>query len=39
MKRYGQSTPPIYDLKQIAQIPIALFVGDKDPLANQIDSF
>ena len=28
MKRYGQSTPPIYDLKQIANIPIALFVGD-----------
>lgn len=36
MKKYNQSTPPEYDLKKI-KIPLAIFSGSKDILANPKD--
>ncbi|CDW82246.1 ab-hydrolase associated lipase region family protein [Stylonychia lemnae] len=38
LKRYGQEEPPIIDLTQIQKVPIALFVGAKDELADNIDN-
>lgn len=35
-QRYGQATPPIYDLTKIRG-PLALFFGLEDRLANPID--
>ena len=35
---YGQSTPPELNISHINQVPIALFVGELDPLANPNDS-
>jgi len=34
---YGQSTPPIYDLNNIINFPIALFGGSGDELADPTD--
>jgi len=35
-QKYGQSTPPLYDLKAIS-VPTAFFYGQKDPLADPSD--
>lgn len=37
MKRYGQKTPPLYDLTKISKVPIGLFSGSQDELANPTD--
>lgn len=34
---YGQQTPPQIDISVIKDIPIAIFVGQEDPLANPKD--
>ena len=38
MEFYGQATPPELDISHIHQVPIALFVGEQDPLANTVDN-
>jgi pimeloyl-ACP methyl ester carboxylesterase len=35
--RYGTPIPPEYDLNNV-QVPVALFVGDKDDLADPMDA-
>lgn len=38
LKRYGQKTPPIFDLRAITKVPIGMFVGKLDPLADSRDA-
>ena len=35
---YGQAEPPIIDIKEITEVPVAMFVGRQDSLANVIDN-
>ena len=37
MKKYGQASPPVIDLSKI-EVPIAMFVGKQDDLANPLDT-
>ena len=37
MEKYGQETPPEFDLSNIKDIPIALFCGKEDLLASPGD--
>jgi len=37
-KVYGQDTPPLINLANISQVPIAMFVGTKDQLATLDDN-
>jgi len=39
-KKYGQKTPPVVDLQPVGElgIPIAMFVGDEDELADVEDN-
>ena len=37
MKKYNHSTPPAYPLENIHGVPIALFGGLEDELADQTD--
>eukprot|EP00475_Leptophrys_vorax_P034610 TRINITY_DN5610_c0_g1_i5.p1 TRINITY_DN5610_c0_g1~~TRINITY_DN5610_c0_g1_i5.p1 ORF type:complete len:193 (-),score=55.91 TRINITY_DN5610_c0_g1_i5:72-650(-) len=36
--RYGQTTPPEYDLSKLVTTPIATFTGGYDPLADPMDA-
>jgi hypothetical protein len=36
-KRYGQVEPPVYDLRKISKVPIALFCGKGDLLSSNDD--
>jgi len=38
MKKYGQASPPEIDVGKISHVPIAMFVGKQDPLANPTDT-
>lgn len=38
MKRYGQPEPPSFDLTAIDQVPVAMFVGKQDDLADVLDT-
>jgi hypothetical protein len=35
---YGQEEPPFIDISEIVDVPIAMFVGSHDSLANIIDN-
>uniref|UniRef100_A0A7S3CLY6 Uncharacterized protein n=1 Tax=Strombidium rassoulzadegani TaxID=1082188 RepID=A0A7S3CLY6_9SPIT len=37
-KLYGSRNPPIIDIKKIKDVPIAMFVGKQDELANPTDA-
>lgn len=37
MQKYGQKTAPIYDIRNIKNVPIALFCGTDDLLASTTD--
>ncbi len=37
MKRYGQETAPEFDLTKISKVPIGLFIGGEDELADPED--
>lgn len=37
MQKYGQSTPPVYNLSNFVAPPTALFAGDRDALADPAD--
>ena len=37
MEHYGQEVPPIIDVSILKHVPIAMFVGEQDPLANTED--
>ena len=34
MEKYNSEDPPVFDLKSIKDIKIALFIGDQDPYSN-----
>ena len=34
MIEYGQAEPPFIDIREIVDVPIAMFVGINDSLAN-----
>ena len=38
MKRYGSEKPPVYDLRNLKTVPVAMFVGTKDDLAVPEDT-
>jgi len=38
MDVYGTKEPPFIDIKEIKEVPIALFVGNRDILANLKDN-
>jgi len=38
MSYYGSDTPPLLDLTKMAKIPVAMFVGKQDPLADPLDT-
>ena len=38
MAKYGQSTPPLIPVDTISKVPVALFVGGKDVLADPLDA-
>ena len=35
---YGHEEPPLIDIKEIVNVPIGMFVGKQDSLANVIDN-
>jgi hypothetical protein len=37
-KQYGQEKPPQIDISEIQEVPVAMFVGHKDTLANVEDN-
>jgi len=37
-KKYGQATPPIYDVEKIKNIPICMIYGDDDHLSGEKDN-
>jgi len=37
-EHYGQDTPPIVNIGKIRKVPIAMYVGMQDPLANYMDT-
>lgn len=36
-KVYGQATPPLYDLTKMSKVPIGMFTGTQDELADPTD--
>ncbi|CDW83495.1 ab-hydrolase associated lipase region family protein [Stylonychia lemnae] len=38
LQKYGQAEPPVIEISNIQKVPVAMFVGTKDELANTIDN-
>ena len=38
MKIYGQEKPPVIEVEKIRKVPIAMFVGTRDMLADAEDN-
>lgn len=38
IEQYGQSKPPLVDIREITEVPVAMFVGRQDSLANVVDN-
>ena len=38
IKKYGQATPPVYDIRLIKEIPICMLFGSDDHLSDQKDN-